>query len=187
MSIPFSLSYAALWILVILHSLLLLGVLRLVSRIQPTGALEESNEVGLRSGQIAPRFSAVDLAGNTVGSANFAGHPTALLFVGPKCPSCTATLYEMEALNRKVQGHVVLICSEKRDACAQLGVDHELDIPIVADEDARIYRLFGISSLPTAVILDEGGRVQSYGQPKRGEEIEEMLERARQLEPAEVR
>lgn len=182
MAIPFYLSYAALWILVIAQSLVLLGVVRLVYQIQhasvPEGQLER--------GQAAPQFSAVALAGTPISSADFAGHPAALLFVSPSCPSCRATLAELDALRYKADGNVIVICRSDRNDCAELAEAYGLDVLTVADEDQRISRLFGVTSNPTAVIIDEQGRIQSYGRPLRGEELETLFEHSPGAESQEV-
>jgi hypothetical protein len=65
MDVPFYFSYAALWILVILQGLILLGLVRIVYQLQRTGAAArspaDSNVIGLKSGQIAPAFNAVEV------------------------------------------------------------------------------------------------------------------------------
>lgn len=181
MSIPFYLSYAALWILVIAQSLILLGVVRMVYQLQHTGTPDGQ----LERGREAPQFSTVDLAGAPISSADFAGRTTALLFVSPACPSCAATLAEMDALRYKAEGNVVVVCRSERGDCAHLVERYGLDVPALADKDDRISRLFGVSSNPTAVLIDAQGRIQSYGQPMRGEELEAMFDLAPDAESQE--
>lgn len=179
MSIPFYLSHAALWILVILHSLILLGVVRIVYQLQQTGVAAGSR--GLSSGKEAPQFSAVALSGEPISSTDFVGRLTALLFVSPSCPSCTAILEDdMGYLNHKAQGNMIVICRAGREDCARLAEQHRLSMPVVADEDDQISGLYRISTVPTAVLINSNNRIQSYGQPQR-EELEEMLEKAAEV------
>lgn len=173
MSTPFYLAFAALWILVVAHSLILLGVVRMVYQLKQTGAVTDDENVGLKTGQVAPPFSVTDLAGAAIDSTAYAGRMRALLFVSPNCPSCTASLYEMEALNHKAQGSVIVFCRGAREDCVRLTELHGLDAPTVADEDDRIFRLYGIAALPTAVLIDERDQIQSYGEPKR-EDFEQV-------------
>ncbi|MGH2559553.1 MAG: peroxiredoxin family protein [Thermomicrobiales bacterium] len=183
MSTAFYLSFAALWVLVIAHSLLLLGMVRMVYQLQHAG----SSSTRPLPGREAPSFSAVDLDGVPIGSAKFAGRLTALLFVSPNCPSCTATLAELKALNSKAQGNVIVICQAGRNDCEQFAASQEeLSPAMVADEDERISRLFDITAVPMAVIIDEHNVIQSYGQPKRGEELQEILARASSADAAGV-
>lgn len=175
-SVPFYMSYAALWVLVVLQGLILIGLVRIVYRLQQAGTIVESDEVGLKSGEIVPRFSAIDLSGEAVSSVEFLDHMTALLFVSPDCPSCTATLNDLAYLNIKTQGNVLLICRADPADCRRIADSHNLSVRTIADEDAHITRLFGISSFPTAVLVNERNRIHSFGKPKRSEELNTALE-----------
>lgn len=176
--VPFYISYTALWLLVVLHSLILLGVVRMVYQLQQTGVRAGSSHERLEPGQEAPEFSTVDLYGTPVSSNDFTGRLTALLFVSPDCPTCMTVLEkDMEYLNHKAQGNLVVICRAGREACARLVERYELKMPVVADEDDRISRLYRISSVPMAVLINAENRIQSYGQPQREKE-EEMSEKS---------
>jgi hypothetical protein len=85
----------------------------------------------------------------------------------------------MEALNYKTQGNVIVICRGRHGECAQLIDRHKLTARTVADEDEQISRRFGVSTFPTAVLINEGYRIQSYGYPRR-EELEVFLDYAPQ-------
>lgn len=173
-SMPFYLSYAALWLLVILQSLILLGLVRIVYQLQRNGAT-----AGLSEGQEAPSFSAVSLSGTPINSANFAGRMTALLFVSPTCSSCAEALTDINYLRYKAnQGNVIVICRSGREDCARLVEKYQLNVPSVADEDDQISRLYSISSVPTAVIINENNRIKSYGQIKRDEKLDEVFPKA---------
>lgn len=178
MSVPFDITYAALWLLVLVNSLILLGLIRLVAQLRPQSPLRENggreDDGRLKPGQKVPPFSAVDLAGAPIRSADYAGRPWALLFVSPTCHACTTTLAELEAIAHKVQGNVVVICRAGHDDCARLADTPKLAVRQVVDGDNEISQLFGVSSNPTAVLIDEHGRVQKYGYPQR-EELAELL------------
>jgi len=131
---------------------------------------------GVQIGEEAPVFNAVSLSGASVSSADYVGRPTAILFVSPTCPSCTTTLHEMEALHYKTGGSVIVICRASRDDCVHLAERYEITAPMVADEDERISQLFGITIVPTAILIDADNRIQTYGHPMRGEEMEAMFE-----------
>lgn len=171
MSLAFYVSYGALWILVILYGVILLGLVRMVSQLKQAN----SDKDGPRPDREAPKFSAMGLSGERIDSADFAGRSTALLFVSTSCSSCMLTLQEMEALSHKAKGNVIVICRADRDDCARLADSYGRDVPTVVDEDERISRLFDIPGVPTAVLIDERNRIRSYGHPIRGEELEELL------------
>lgn len=171
-SIPFYLSYTALWVLVILHSLVLLGMVRIVYQLQQNGAIGHNTNIS--AGQKAPTFSATDLMGTPVNSADFADRLTALLFVSPDCSSCNQVLQEdMAYLKHKAHGHVIVVCRAERQACLQLAEQYGLDVPIVADEEEHISHLYRISTVPTTVLINDN-RIQSYGQPN-GQELDKII------------
>jgi peroxiredoxin len=178
MSVPFLISYGALWVLVVLQGLVLLGLARTVYRLQAGGvALAElpSIDAGPTVGRPAPRFTAEDVFGKPFDSADFAGQTTAVLFVSPDCSTCTVTLEEMDALVSKVHGNVIVVCRSGRKECKRLVTRYGLTQPVVMDEQLEISKLFEIASVPTAILIDASNTIRQYGNPGRDDELEEML------------
>ncbi len=177
LSLSFYVSYVALWILVILQSLILVGLVRMVHELRQAGV-----PVRLSEGQEAPKFSVVALSGEPISTADFAGRFLALLFVSPDCSACVATLEnDMGYLHRKGQGNLIVICKAGRAECVKLAERYELTTPMVADEDEQISRLFAVSAVPIAVLINESNRIQSYGQPEH-EEPEKTLKQAAEVQ-----
>jgi hypothetical protein len=85
------------------------------------------------------------------------------------------TLDELNVVSAKVNGNVLVVCGARAEGCRSLARDYQLTVPVVVDEDARISTLFDVSSTPTAVLLNPGNRIVSYGHPMRGEELAEMM------------
>ncbi|HVR96576.1 MAG TPA: redoxin domain-containing protein [Thermoanaerobaculia bacterium] len=179
MSVAFFSSYVALWVLMILQSLILLTLLRMVHELRSSGA-------GGRSafeGKPAPELTATALDGTRVGSDQFLGRLTALLFVSTTCPSCTTTLQELRGLYLKSHGNVIVVCKANRQDTLRLVQTFKLEgLRVIADEDDHIGQLYGITSVPTAVLINGNGRIQSYGHPLR-EELEQAFQAA---SPAEA-
>jgi peroxiredoxin len=185
MSVSFFLSYGVLWLLVAFQGLVLIGLARSIYRLQPRidGSLIASSNGPLR-GEEAPHFNARDIRGSEIRSEEFVGRRTALLFVSPSCRSCTATLEEIDALAWKADGHVLAVCRGDRHGCHELVERYELDLPFIVDDDYRISEAFGISAVPTAVLIDEDNRIEAYGNPSRdGAIVGQAVEPER--EPAE--
>jgi peroxiredoxin len=164
-------SYVALWLLVIAQSLILLGVVRTIYELKNSLGGHSLNSDERWRGRDVPAFTTLDISGGLIDSAKFRDHLTALLFVSPTCKSCTATLDEVKALGARTNGNVVVLCRADHDECVGLAEDAELNVPFVVDEGLEISRLFDVSSVPTAVLIDEDGRIQRYGHPMRGEEL----------------
>jgi peroxiredoxin len=148
----------------------------------PEAPLGENELVG----QLAPRFTALDVSGASLDNEILAGRASALLFVTPDCTSCIATLDEVAALRAKVDGNVIVVCRASQEQCAQLRATYGLEnVPVIVDEDLEISELFDVQLAPTAVLVSRSGRILTYGQPMRGEEFAEMVS-AGVAEPAEV-
>ena len=177
MTAAFYISYAVLWVLVIFQSLVLLGLTRTVYRAD-AGPAPAAPAVGDSDlvGQLAPEFTARDVAGDVLDNGLLAGRASALLFVTPDCTSCIATLDEVEALRAKVDGNVIVVCRAGPDECARLRETYGLDsVPVIVDDDLEVSNLFDVHVAPTAVLVSANGRIQTYGQPMRGEEFAEMV------------
>jgi methylamine dehydrogenase accessory protein MauD len=171
MDFAISLTVAAVAVVVVFHSLVLLGLVQVVHELHRE--LRGSREPGTDGGQIAPEFEAVDVTGRPVGSQSLRGRLTALLFVSPTCPGCTTTLAETRALRHKANDSVVVICRESVEACRSLALDYGTQVPVVADADGEISRRYGISAVPSAVLIGSDGRVRSVGSPVR-EDLESL-------------
>lgn len=187
MPTPFVLSHAALWVVVVLQGLLLLGLVRAVHQLQQAGpgSGQAAADGYLLSGRPAPHLAAQDIFGNTVDSGSFAGRLTALLFVSPTCETCSVTLDDLDLLATKTAGNVVILCRATRDECKAMTESHGLTIPVVADEDLRISEAFKVMATPTAVLIGPSNRIVQYGHPLRGEELEEMLSNSKATEEAQ--
>lgn len=181
LTIFFYISYGALWILVILQSLVLLGLVQVVHQLRKPGITVSAFE-----GKEAPEFSARDLSGVAVTSADFKGRLTGLLFVSTNCQACLETLQDDIAyLYNKVQGNVIVICRAERKDCARLVEQYGLTVPMVVDENNQISQLYDISSVPTVVFIDADNRIITRGHPKRPE-LKEILENVAHMAPQQA-
>jgi peroxiredoxin len=181
----FGVSYAALWILVIFQTVVLLGLTRTLYVRQVAGEEDVERGFGLR-GQPAPIFNLVALSGDTLTTDEFTGRSSALLFVSPDCETCSVTLLELEALLSKTDGHVVVICRSQADKCAQLAETFGLSVPVIADSELEISRLFLVTTTPTAVMIDSEGLVQEYGHPMGPDDVEALILRQQSAAKLEV-
>jgi peroxiredoxin len=167
MSAPFIASYASLWVLVIGQTLILLGLVRAVYRLQVARPL--SVGAGSAIGVEVPRFMANDIDGRTVDSSEFNGSARAFLFVTPHCPSCTVSLDEMAGLEFRASGDVIVVCQGRADNCSSLALEHQLGGTVLVDESGVVSSLFDVTAVPTAVLVDENDRITRYGSPHRDE------------------
>src|SRR2546427_2726133 len=156
--VPLYLSYGALWILVIVQGVVLLGVVRIVSQLQKRGAAANP---GMRGE--APAFTAVDLSGRRIATKDLAGRMTALLFASPHCEACTDSLADVEYLRREGHANVIVICQSGREDCAKFAEEHRIGAPVIADADNRVSDLYNASAVPMIYLIDADNQIQAYG------------------------
>jgi hypothetical protein len=175
MQIAFYTSYALLWALVTLQAMVLLEVLRRVSRLKrdifdsmPAVVRDER----LKSGTPAPDFAVRELAsGKTVRPGDLVGEPSLLLFLDPERVrerfSDRWLRNTLAGLGAKAEGKLYLVCDDSA-AIGRLTRGYSLELPVLLDDNGELRQKFRITARPTAVMLDEAVRVKMYGQPHQG-------------------
>jgi len=181
MPVSVALPLTALWVLVILQGLVLLGVVRVVHNLQQGAALAALPPQAGESltSQRVPEFTALDVFGEPVSSDDLTAPLNALLFVSPKCSNCVVTLEELQALQSKVDGNVLVVCMAETEECRRIVRDFDLSVRVIADPDDELAKRFDIIAPPTAVLVSAAGHVVQYGHPGREEDLEHLL-RSRQ-------
>lgn len=177
MTAIFYISYALLWTLVIFQSLVLLGLVRTVFRTHArsvSGAMPATN--GSLIGQPIPTFTAIDVSGQLFDEKSLPNSLSALLFVTPDCVTCMASLEEINALNAKVNGSLIVVCRAGIEECRRLRETYELDgVPVIVDEDRKVSELLEVYATPTAVLIGANGRIRTYGHPMDKDEFARLV------------
>lgn len=169
-SIAFDISYGVLWLLVIVETALLIGLVRVMHELQQQGA-----GLGGRhalTGEEVPSFEAVDTRGGSITNHDVADR--VMLFVATDCPACVTTLDELHVLEHKGSG-VVLVCNGDQEDCERLTAERRLEVPLIVDVAQSLAKKFQVSAYPTAVIIDEDGRIARYGAPSRDRELTDLV------------
>ncbi|MFN8592881.1 MAG: redoxin domain-containing protein [Thermomicrobiales bacterium] len=116
---------------------------------------------GLASiGRDAPVVELNDLEGKPVKLADFAGHPTAVLFWNPGCGFCQRMVDDLKAWesNHPADAPKLLVVSTGEvDRNKELG----LGSPVVLDGGFNTGRAFGASGTPSAVLVSADGKIAS--------------------------
>jgi peroxiredoxin/uncharacterized membrane protein YphA (DoxX/SURF4 family) len=108
----------------------------------------------------AKDFTLVDLQGQLVSLAQFRGRPTVLLFWDPGCTHCQQLLGHLrlwEARPAAARAELLVVSKGDVDANAGLGFRST----IVLDRTYRVGSQYGLPGTPSAVLIDEAGRVAS--------------------------
>jgi peroxiredoxin len=115
---------------------------------------------GSKVGEPAPPIKLRDLKGESVGLEDFGGEKTLVLFWNPGCGFCQQMLGDLKALEKdpsRRASKILVVSAGTEEANAAM----DLRSPVVLDEQFTVGRAFGAAGTPSAVLVDEGGRVAS--------------------------
>ena len=169
-----AISYAVLWLLVVVLSILLVALARQVGalhlRLGPRGALEMDTE-GPPLDEPAPSRRALDVGGRplTIGGDG----AQLLLFVSPSCPICREVLPSIRAVAQqgRLAPIVVVDDTEVTDIPDKAG-----GAPTIAGPE--IAEAFGVPGTPYTIILDASGIVRAKGTVNNLEQMEGLVDTA---------
>ncbi len=111
-------------------------------------------------GKDAPVVELSNLDGEPVKLADFAGHPTAVLFWNPGCGFCQRMVDDLKAWEAdKPEGapNLLVVSTGEAEQNRQQG----LKSPILLDSGFTVGRAFGASGTPSAVLVDAEGKIAS--------------------------
>src|SRR5215207_7337349 len=115
---------------------------------------------GTKVGEPAPPIEPQDLKGNTVTLEDFRGEKTLVLFWNPACGFCQQMLPDLkEWKENPPEGapNPLVISAGTKEANEAMG----LSSPVVLDQHFAVGRAFGANGTPSAVLVDEEGKVAS--------------------------
>jgi methylamine dehydrogenase accessory protein MauD len=116
--------------------------------------------VGRKIGEPAPEVRLPDLEGETVELEDFRGEKTLVLFWNPGCGFCQQMLPDLkqwEANPQEGAPKLLVISVGPAEANKEMG----LTSPVVLDQQFAVGQAFGASGTPSAVLVDEEGKVAS--------------------------
>jgi peroxiredoxin/uncharacterized membrane protein YphA (DoxX/SURF4 family) len=114
----------------------------------------------LKKGDRVPALRLADLNGRTVDFATLRGRRTLLLFWNSSCGFCEAMLEDLKAWERtrpEDAPELLVIAAGSSEA----NREHGLRSRVLLDPNFRAGQLFGAGGTPSALVLDEEGRVAS--------------------------
>jgi len=146
-------------------------------------AQEEQAEVELE-GEPAPDFELKALDGSTVKLSSLKGKVVVLDFWASWCPPCRQEMPELEQLWQNVKDKNVIIFGvnqrESAEVAGQAADSFGVTFPIVLDSNGATGNAYGVSGIPTLVIIDGAGVVRGRHvgyRPGIGEQLEEEIEK----------
>ncbi len=111
-------------------------------------------------GKDAPVVELNNLDGKPIKLADFAGHPTAVLFWNPGCGFCQRMLDDLKSWeSAKPEGAPNLLVVSTGDV--EENRKSEFGSPVVLDSGFSVGRAFGASGTPSAVLVGADGKIAS--------------------------
>lgn len=162
----FYLSYAALWLLLLIEGMLLVLLYRHIG-VQALGTADGVQRDGLPIGEIAPPLSGVTSTGERIAWAQRPERPQLLLFVAPECAPCARILPYAKHLGAAAHNQVGLtmlaVVAGQPDAAAQLVEKFALPFPCLAEEGTGTADRYRVRVTPFAFVIGTDGRVLAKG------------------------
>lgn len=175
-------AYVALWLIVIVQTVVLLEMLRQIGilrrRVGPEpGALLTGG--GLPRGTAAPAFAATDLQTEQVVTLEqFRGHRVLLVFLSGGCQACRTLAPDLGLFAQEHAGEIatLAVCSGSNDGCAGFAREYRLSLPVLLDPEHRIAGAYEARVTPCATLIDAEGRVLIHGVPNSADHLEGLLQ-----------
>jgi len=111
-------------------------------------------------GEVAPEAKLPDLEGNIVELVDFRGKKVLVVFWDPGCSFCQQMLPDVKTLEADPPDgapQMLFISAGTQEANEAMG----LNSPLVVDQQFSVGRAFGANGTPSAVLIDEEGRIAS--------------------------
>jgi len=119
-----------------------------------------TNGSAVQIGESVPDFALADLQGRQIGARDLQGRKTLLTFWSTTCPHCEDMMEELKIWEKeKGADEPDLIVFSDGDI--QTHKDLKLDSPILLDKDYETAERLGMLGTPSAVLVDENGKIIS--------------------------
>ncbi len=182
-------SYVALWVLVVLLTVVVLGLVRQLGlihlRLGPESDLLATTE-GLELGSMAPDFRAADVVhGKELTLSDLKGRPNVLVFIAPTCGPCRELMPHVVNFQRSRDGkaNVVLFNQSDPQISLELARAYKLPMPVLPDPEGVISKSYQVRATPFGYGLDKNGVVRRRGVVNNLEGLEALLKDASPSEP----
>ena len=168
-----------LWALVIILTVMVLALARQVGvlndRVAPAGALTPTS--GPKIGELTKQIDTNDLEGNIINIGGAENTKSILvLFISPSCPVCKTLVPTAISLSKHEKIDLIFASDggsifEHQTYVKDLSLDN---YPYVLSESLGIH--YGVSKLPFALLIDEGGVLIGKGLVNTREHLESLVE-----------
>lgn len=166
---PWLIAFIVQWVVVLVLMLLVVGILRHLVSLEEQWRLAAPPISSYKVGQLIGKFELPDVTGTMVRSPELlAGSEGAvLLFASSTCSACVSLLAQVSGLigNRSValKKSLVVIGEGGVGAADRILEAHPSlrgsQVVFLSDDESAVLHQFGITSVPTALVVDDKGRL----------------------------
>lgn len=175
-------SYIALWVLVVILTVIVLGLTRQLGliylRLGPEQNLLSTKE-GLELGTAVPVFEAEDAIHNRkVTQEDWKGSATILLFVSPTCSPCHELMPHLKEFqqSRNSANKLVIVSQGEQKPSLEFIGKYDLAACLLVDQDGKLSEVFQVRATPYAYRLDKEGIIRKRGIVNNQAGLEELLD-----------
>ena len=118
------------------------------------------NGAAAKLGEHFPEFSDIDIFDNKINSKDLLGRKTLVTFWSQTCPHCINMLEDLRQWDRAKgadEPNLLMLSDGDAEANREL----KINSPVVLDKERKISRELGWNGTPSAVLLDENGKIIS--------------------------
>lgn len=136
-----------------------------------------SAKMPLAIGQPAPDFTLADLQGKTHSLKDYRGKIVVIAYIATQCPISNNYNDRMRAIATEYAGRNVLflgINSNVTEPLAEVkshAASHQLNFPILKDEDHKVADVYGAERTPEMFVIDPAGMLRYHGRIDNSREI----------------
>lgn len=151
--------------------MIILAALLIIAPPQPNAASFLESGKKINQGDSLPPFTTKDLKGNEVNLADYLGRKVILLdFWSIYCAPCVEEMPGLIDLYNKYNRKGLEVFGISLDSHFNArrlnkfveGYEQRIPYPIIHDARSEIRRMYGVSTLPTTIIVDSGGKVKLF-------------------------
>lgn len=171
-------AYAALAMLVVLLTVLVLGLIRrsalLIERVEARLAHADDTAIpGLATGEVVPGFSARSVDGELVTNHDLDGSLSIVLFLSASCVACQKLNDDLVSGSApQVGARLIVVTDDPHQARAFAETSH---VEVLLRGDGAVARAFESSATPQAFVIDESRRVLASGTPNDWQQLRQLL------------
>lgn len=130
---------------------------------------DNTDNVGLERGELAPDFELATLEGETVHLSDFYGKPIMLNFWATWCAPCRAEIPDMQKFYEDKDVEVVAVnlttSEHSKDDVPEFVDEFGMTFPVLLDDQGAASTIYQIQPIPTTFLIDSEGLIHNiaYG------------------------